>query len=513
MSDSLMTILRDSGLLSLPDEADLDLDHVGGCLERLMANLNGHSPAERELIREGAIRALGDAGIGSPARVVDAAFRACEPPAESAGQGKPILLEDPEPWPEPVDVAPLLMEMSETIRRYVAMSKEAADAEALFIVHTYGLHLAEDNPILCVQSPLMKCGKTRNMAILSALVPRPIPASNITAAALFRVIEQYRPTILIDEADTFLRDSEELRGILNAGSTRATAYAVRTTGDDHEPRLFSVWAGRVIALIGKLPPTLQDRSIVISLRRRAPDEKVDRLRASRIVQEMEPLRRRAARWVRDHADALRAADPEIPEMDDRAGDCWRPLLAVADLAGGEWPGRARNAARALSGSGEEAEGSPRVQLLADLREMFEQRKVDRLPSKDVCDILGRMEDRPWPEYRHGHPITPRQVASLLRPFKVHPKTIKLDDGATAKGYWLSMLVDPFARYLPPRSVTPSQPARDGLFEENDISNAPPVVTEGESPKSRTESEELRGYGSEPPYEGGEGYEGQSWEDM
>ena len=69
--------------------------------------------------------------------------------------------------------------------------------------------------------------------------------------------------MLIDEADSFLRNSDELRGVLNSGHTRDSAFVIRTVGEDHEPRRFSTWGAKAIALIGKLPDTLADRSIEV----------------------------------------------------------------------------------------------------------------------------------------------------------------------------------------------------------------------------------------------------------
>src|SRR5262249_26279091 len=151
------------------------------------------------------------------------------------------------------------------------------------------------------------------------------------------------------EADSFLPDNEELRGVLNSGHRRATAVTVRCVGDDLEPKTFSTWCAKAIALIGKLPGTLADRSIKVALRRKGRAERVERLRHTRLGNETAELQRKAARWATDNVNALRSADPSIPEtLNDRAGDCWRPLLAIADRAGGEWPELARSAAVAMA---------------------------------------------------------------------------------------------------------------------------------------------------------------------
>ena len=205
-------------------------------------------------------------------------------------------------------------------------------------------------PILAIQSPEKRCGKTTLLGLLQHLMPKALTASNMTMAAIYRVIEERRVSLVIDEADTFIKaDNPELVGILNSGHTRTSAFVVRTVGDNHETTTFSTWCAKVIALIGKLPPTLQDRSIVVQLERKRTRETVERRRADRTLDLVE-LCRKAARWVADHRAELDVCDPVPPDtLDDRAADNWRPLLAIAEVIGGNWPQHARTAARALSG--------------------------------------------------------------------------------------------------------------------------------------------------------------------
>jgi len=267
---------------------------------------------------------------------------------------------------------------------------------------------------------------------------------------------------LIDEADSFLKDNEELRGILNSGHVRDSAAVLRSVGEDFEPRLFSTWAPKAIALIGNLPPTLTDRSISIHMRRRRQDEKVDRLRLDRLT-EFDNLERRCTRWATDHLAALKSADPDVPrDLHDRAADNWRCLLAIADLVGKTWPERARAAAVNLS-VGDLGDESAAIMLLADIHDFFDERGVDHIPSVNLCEALHGKEDRPWPEWRHGKAITTRQVARLLRPFGVRPKGIR-DGEKTPKGYDRKDFSDAWTRYLGNRSATPQQ---DNIIKDLD----------------------------------------------
>jgi putative DNA primase/helicase len=300
-------------------------------------------------------------------------------------------------------------------------------------------------PILDLCSPLKRCGKTTTEEVTAALVRRPLAATNITVAALYRTVERFAPTLLVDEADTFLLGNLALRGVINSGHTRTTSFVVRTAG--REPRLFSTWGARMIALIGRLPATLEDRAIVLPMRRRAPGESVDRIRRDVLLRRLEPLRRRAARWTADHLAALRAADPAVPEvLDDRQADNWRPLFAIADAAGGAWPALARTAARTLAGAVVEADTAAPVQLLADLRDLFALTAADRLATAAVIRHLTALEDRPWAD--DAEPLTPRRLGALLDEF--HIKARQIRQGAeTRKGYLRADFTDAFDRYLPP----------------------------------------------------------------
>lgn len=439
-----------------------DPEAAQGPLRRLSDALRGADKLQREMARESAIAALGGKGISAPARLVDAALGGDRPPdggrSAPAGQGRAVAFADLEPWPELVDGAALLREIADNLCRHVALPPCAADAMALWVTHTHALDAANVSPILAVTSPEKRCGKTTALSLLHLLVRRPLLSSNISPAALFRTVEKYSPTLLVDEADTFLHEKEELRGLLNSGHTRAAAFVVRTVGDDHESRLFSTWSPKAIALIGNLPDTLSDRSVIIPMHRRTPGERVERLRLD-LPGAFEDLRRRAAQWAADHLAELHAPDPDVPKelTSDRAADNWRPLLAIADLAGGEWPERARKAALALSGAAVDGEESVRELLLADIRDAFH--KPDEMQSiftQDLLDDLCGREDRPWGEWKAGKSLSAGQLARLLKPFGVRPGPLR-DGARTGKGYALRDFADAFARYLPPSD--PSHPTQ------------------------------------------------------
>jgi uncharacterized protein DUF3631 len=368
----------------------------------------------------------------------------------TAGQGEEIRLANPEPWSEPVDGVGLLDALVAAIRRFIVQSDAGAVAVVLYVVLAHVYDSFDLVPMLVFASPVKRCGKTRLLSIVQHLVPKPLLTTNITVAAVFRTISLFAPTLLMDEADTFIKASDELRGVLNSGHTRVSAYTVRLVGDDHEPRKFRTWCPKIIALIGRLADTLEDRSVIVPMKRRTRSEHVERLRLTALPRELEPLLRQTARWARDHEAALRELDPPVPEeLHDRAADNWRPLIAIADLVGGPWPQRARDAALALSGDPDtETDDSDRFMLLADLRELFI--VVSERPTEHVLQGLNALVDRPWPQWNRGRPMTARQLASMLKPFGVKPR--QLTRPINVKGYRAVDLRDAFTRYLPPLEV-------------------------------------------------------------
>lgn len=379
------------------------------------------------------------------------------------GQGTPLILAQPELWNEPVNGTILVGELTQAIRRHVVIPEAAGLAVALWVIHSYVFDVSLITPRLTISSPEKGCGKTTLLDVLHALVARPLMTANASPAAVFRIIEQSRPTLLIDEADASLKENEELRGILNSGH-RKGGSVIRTVGDNHEPRAFSTWGPVAIALIGQLPDTLQDRSVVITMRRRKSDEQIEQFRADRVAN-LHKLARMAARWGKDNRDLLAKADPTIPDgIFNRTADNWRPLMAIADMIGGNVPEHARKAALELVKSGDADIISFRVQLLTDIRTVFNERRVDRIPSQELVNALNDTEGHPWAEWGKGKGLIANSLARLLKPFQISPGSIRFNDGTTPKGYKREQFTDVWARYIsaasPDQTATPPQGAEN-----------------------------------------------------
>lgn len=359
-------------------------------------------------------------------------------PEDDPRQGSEIDLSVLDPWPEVVDGRSLVAGLQDGIQRHVVLSEHQALAVALWVLHSHSLDKAEHSPRLHISSPEKRCGKTVLLSVISALALRPLATENISSAALFRVVEAHGPTLLIDEVDAFLSDNEDMRGLLNAGHGRA-GRVIRLVGDNHEPRAFSVFGPVALAGIGEIPSTIEDRSITISLRRRRKDEEVERLRRNR--DHLQKMNRQCARWLADNLDRI-SEDPPVPdELNDRAQDNWRPLLAIADAMGPEIAAAARTAARVLEKEKEGDADSAGVMLLADLHSIFGTFRT--LSSEFLVAELVKLEDRPWKTWRRGHELTKNSLARLLKPFDIRPKQIMAHNG---KGYVGEQIIEAYNRY-------------------------------------------------------------------
>jgi putative DNA primase/helicase len=351
-----------------------------------------------------------------------------------------------EPSPDPVDGGALLNDIRRIFRRYIVLPQGADIALSLWVLHAWTMDAGDISPFMVLVSPTKRCGKTSVLILLFFLTPKSELAANITASSLFRYIEAVRPTLLIDEADSFMKDNEELRGILNSGHTRLAANIIRNVevNGEHRPRRFSTWAPKAIATIRKLADTLEDRSVIVTLQRKPRDAKVERLRR-RDTEEFQSLRSQAARWAANNFDKLVDPDPAVPEvLNDRAADNWRPLLAIADLAGGTWPEDARRAACTLSG--EEEDGAVNVELLRDIRAVFGD--DDAVRSADLVAKLIADPEGPWAEWKHGRPLTQKQLGGLLRPFGIVSETVSIPGFNDAKGYRRTHFEEVWAVYCP-----------------------------------------------------------------
>ncbi|SES64356.1 DUF3631 domain-containing protein [Oceanicella actignis] len=435
-----------SGKVRLADMAQpFEIEHEasGGDLDVAseIAALAALTEAEYERRRRATAKAL-----GMRASILDKLVQAKR--LELTGDDpKETITERLDAWPDDIDGCAVADAMRARLMAHVIFAHPSdADLATLWVLGGYLMDVWNLFPRLLIRSPTKACGKSTLLEVLESICNRPLMAANASPAALYRVIEAERPTLLLDEADMWLRQSEDLASILNSGHTRRSAVVLRAEerGGDYVTRRFSTWAAMAIAGIGSQRDTLESRSVVIELRRRMPDEELVP-RPVDLFERSTELRRKALRWAEDVAERLDAAQVTAPECgDDRMRDNFAPLFTVAECLGGPWPERVLTGYLAKSGR-RETEEPAGVMLLHDMVEFCRSRRMDKVTSAEILPHLHDLEDRPWPEWSNGRPITARGIARLLKGFGIGPKQMKAN-GQVLRGYELADLEKVYAPY-------------------------------------------------------------------
>jgi hypothetical protein len=380
----------------------------------------------------------------------------------------------PQPAVEPVELGPLLDEISAAIRTHVVLSEHAAAALALWVVHTYVFDTRDAVAYVSIESPEKRCGKTTLLSVLAGLACRALVASNITVSALFRVIDDAGPTLLIDEADTFLGGNSVMRGILNCGNTWRTAYVLRLSSRkarspkpkaapapeggliapkhgeggtlDSSLVRYSCWCPKVIAMIGRVPDTIADRSIVVRLERKLVTEKCAPLTDFK----PEPITSKCVRFADDNSELIaKAALETVPGLNDRAADTFEPLFVLARMAGPEWFDRAAEAALFLTSSQNTDQQGAR--LLLDILTIFVEYGVEKMFSRSVVYCLRGEGQWIASPFFSGKALTELLLAQALRPYGIRPVNIRVGEEVN-RGYRIDDFKNSLRRYVPRMDV-------------------------------------------------------------
>jgi putative DNA primase/helicase len=383
--------------------------------------------------------------------------------SDDPGQGRAVKIQDVPPWHDPIEGDHVASALAATVKRYAVLSDIAADAIALWVLQTWLVNKFTISPRLAITSPTKGCGKTTVLRFLNQVVRRPKRAGSISPPALFRVVEQHQPTLLLDETEKYVEHGSDLHALMNEGHCKGGTI-LRVLGDKLELREFSIFGALAFVRNGPLPDDLEQRSIIIQMQRRLPGEELTELRDDR-CESLRNLARMCARWADDYAADLDGYDPDMGGLINRDADNWRPLFAIADLVGSDWPGRARDAALALTPKDSESIGP---MLLGDIKTTFDGRSVDRLSSAEICTALCEMEGKPWADWK-GKSLTTNQLARLLKPFGIVTNTTVRVGAKTAKGYYRDEFQAAWQRYL-------THEGAQGVYKRSQGNNADEMGT-------------------------------------
>jgi putative DNA primase/helicase len=432
------------------DETEIEARHPDN---EIIRNLAALKPIDYDRVR---VEQAKELGIRPP--TLDAEVKAARSIDKQSDRTPFPTIESHE---DLIDPTLLLNEISGAIRQFIVLDEYQANAAALWVAMTYFVDVLEVAPLAIINAPEKSCGKTQLLNVMGKMSYRPLPASNASASALFRAVELWKPTILIDEADTFFRDNLELHGMVNAGYLRG-GFVLRSesVGDSFEPKMFSVYSAKALAgikLEKHLSEATMSRGIVFNLRRKLSGESVSRLRHA------DPdlfvgLASKLIRFAEDYSGQVRKSRPVLPdELSDREQDNWEGLLAITSCAGDDWLDKATKATLKLSESSSDKTVSAGNELLSDIQNIFESKRIDKISTADLITALCDDEEAPWLTYNLGKSIGPRQFKKQLEPYQIESKKIRIDL-KEVRGFELSQFSDAFMRYLTPPnlSVYPSQ---------------------------------------------------------
>ena len=359
------------------------------------------------------------------------------------------------PADDAVDATQLFAEIEARILQHVVMPKDFAFVAALWLGQSWIHEHATYSPILAVTSAERDSGKSTLMGINRFLVRRSLLSVGISAAALYRSIEKWSPTFVLDECDELFADNPDLLRVVNSGWTRGQGV-VRCDPETNEPTVFSTFCPKAIAGKGrKMPDTMTSRTIFIEMKRRLKGEKIDHFRHLDDAG-FQRMRSQLARWAQDCGEAIGAALPSQPEgFINRTASNWTLLFAIADSLGKEAGARARRIAEHILGATDMS--SAGVALLRDIKAMFASTTLGEgtpggkyLPTKTIIERLTADPEKPWTEWKRGKPITDKGVADLLHEYRIISKTVG-PEGARCKGYREADFGDVFERYLTPEA--------------------------------------------------------------
>jgi hypothetical protein len=317
---------------------------------------------------------------------------------------------------------------------------------------------------LAITSPTKRCGKSRVGELLESVCANPARTVGISAAALYRLVDQMRPTLITDEAESLRGKSESsdaLRAILNAGYRKGTKV-LRCGGknEDFTPKQYETFCPKVIILIGGLPDTLGDRCISIHMRRHR-NEKLARFRFATVSKEAAPLKTQMAEWTAANANKVEGyyQQHDVDFLSDREAELWNSLFAVLAVADSARLPELELTARRLSDAESVDESTdPSIRLLSDLRQLFSgaSGSLGYIRSQELVNLLNEIEEAPWKDWAFGKGLSTRKLAALLHPYSIKPQNVRTEvKEKVVKAYTTDSFQDAWDRYLPTAGVTPA----------------------------------------------------------
>lgn len=353
-------------------------------------------------------------------------------------------------WDATVDAAGLVHDIKIFLSSYIILPQMILLPLAVWVLHTYVYRCFDALPYLVITSPTKRCGKTKLLECLELICSNPRRASNISEAALFRSIDKFGPTLLLDEAETLRGKgdrSEYMRQILNAGN-RHGAVVTRCVGEgkSQDVQDFCVFCPKVLACIGDAPDTIMDRSVIITMQRKKKEESVSKFHYRRAQPKALAIRKRIEQFAATQlAEIDKVTAIELNFLEDREEEAWAPLFTILMVADPTRMDELRECALHLSGKkhSRDEDDNLSLRLLHDLREIWPKAEPVAF-TRTLLERLKGIEESAW---ANEVEMTPRKLSRMLRGFGFSsPQSVRIG-GETAMGYHRTEAQEAFTRYL------------------------------------------------------------------
>lgn len=356
-------------------------------------------------------------------------------------------------WPEVVKGTEMLRKIETLFTRYAVLPREGISLVlASWALSTWTLDAFDTHPLLAITSPEKRCGKSRLLELLYLVCCEPIPAANMSTAALYRMVSDSYCTLLVDEAQNLRRRDDRsaaLMEILCASYRRHLAQVIRMGGPQMNQVIkFKAFGPKVFALIGKLSDTLADRSIEVRMRRRAPDEQIRHFHFEHSRVNTDKLRKQIRRWSMDSLEKVRESYRQIDRpagLEDRDAELWAPLFAIVTVADPARLLELEEMAKGLAAIKANEDSSLGIRLLRDIWGVFKVCGARFVSTKELVEELVKLEDAPWSDLRNGKALSPTGLARFLKAFGIAPSRVR-QGKAIPRGYSKSDFFDAWKRY-------------------------------------------------------------------
>ena len=334
----------------------------------------------------------------------------CERKTNVKSLTPPVFKEEWTPYGKPViygDLDGLFQEISVFIQDHIRLREpEEYMIMALWIIASYKKEFFDAVPYLQFIGPI-ECGKTRALKILGMLSFCAVNTSSISPSALCRLIEGYKTTVLVDQAEQeFSRktpDGVKMYRIFMCGYSKGDKYIVASKEDEVSVVSRDVFGFKAVASTKVFDDAFASRSIQFRMRQRVPK-----------VKDIRDDTRKRAQAIRNKLLYYYLRQEPVQKVDipltGRRRELYLPLLAVGHDFGIDWDDLKYYVKRDRQKLDEEQRNSTEGSVLQTIKKYYQ--GIDEQESIRTVEIALELD------------IKPNRLGYILRGMNIPRKRLK-----------------------------------------------------------------------------------------